>query len=283
MQPSMSRHQFMKSNDGVENKQILVYVQGNTLVCKQPTLRLNKPVVPPRVMGSDMTDKSRFNLLKTIHSINWEAKRKCLFCTLTYPEHGYFGNCREGGMHRSQFWRCIERYLGRHVPAFWRIEWEDRKSGRNLGLLWPHVHLLIIGVRYIPYTLVHDSWAAIQGVPKIVTEIREVKGREDAARYAAKYAAKTGPGSLVSAPNHNTRPRGRQWGVLRKKLLPVEECTGFVINDPALIDELKIAIPKLHDYAVQFGNTTFTLLGKSAKVMEGILREKGLDAIPLAG
>jgi len=279
----LSRNQFMQSNDGVENKKTLVYVQGNTLVCKQPKLMFHRPSPPARVMGTDMSDKSRFNLLKTIHSINWEDQGKCLFCTLTYPEKGYYSTCREAGQHRSSFWRSIEDYLGKKVPAFWRIEWEDRKSGVNLGYLWPHYHLLIVGVRYIPHTLVQDKWAAIHGVSHIHTYIDDCHSREDAALYAAKYAAKTGVCSLASAPNHNTRPRGRSWGILRKNILPVEQPRGYVIDDPRLMQEMAVMVPRLHDYAAQYGNVTFTLLGKSAKAMEGILKERGIDAIPLRG
>lgn len=80
------------------------------------------------------------------------------FVTLTLPDDVFTGNPTEFAESAKVYLANIQKRTGRICPgasAFWRIEWQPRKSGVYQGKLVPHFHLMVFGLP--ERTLAHDG------------------------------------------------------------------------------------------------------------------------------
>ena len=104
---------------------------------------------------------------------------------------------------------------------FWLIEWKKSLSGKLKGKLIHHFHLIVCKTAYIPWQAVREWWGKslhFKGILK--TWIERIYSPLQASLYIHKYIAKNA--SLdYGAYLHNGTSIGRQWGVLRKSLLPM--------------------------------------------------------------
>ncbi len=159
--------------------------------------------------------------------------------------------------------RFVEKHLGRHVAAVWRIEWEERQSGKYTGKLAPHFHLMLFGVEYLGWQKVREWWrrALRAGDGPLVTEVKRIYNEDGACRYLSKYVSKYR--SLDISAYHNSSLKfGRHWGILRKELIP--RCP--VVVDRVLTDQeaqmvRDFGAMRWKDYDAAVGHG-FTLLGK---------------------
>ena len=164
---------------------------------------------------------SRMNLLKMLNHVDSVKVNPAVFITLTYPDHvvrnEYAGRSRD----RAVFWRYVEKHLGRHVPAFWRIEWEERKSGVYTGLLRPHFHLMAFGVKYLDKDLMRDMWRKAIGSRELdlSTSVKRIRGTDAVSRYVSKYVSKYRSLDISTYRNSGLK-FGRHWGILRPSLVP---------------------------------------------------------------
>jgi hypothetical protein len=124
------------------------------------------------------------------------------------------------GTDRSQMIRHIENHLGRQVYGLWRTEWEPRKSGTCRGILAPHIHLVLFGIRFIPYDQINRWWQQIIQWPYYVrTEIRRARKQRTTLHYLSKYISKPVDSSLVYSSYPNT-PDGKHYDWIRRDLVP---------------------------------------------------------------
>ena len=167
------------------------------------------------------SEKSRWRLIKKTMRWDWDAIGPSVFVTLTYPDAYAKPTMDDRNMHRYLWHRHLEAWQGRHTPMLWRIEYAERKTGEMVGEAVPHWHMLIFSVPYIPYGLVNDWWrSVIRCTGYVRTDVRAVRGPHAAAKYLSKYLSKDVCSySLVRATYHNIR--GRHWGVLRERMIPV--------------------------------------------------------------
>lgn len=135
----------------------------------------------------------------------------------------------------------------------------------------PHVHLIVFGLRFIPYQVVNRLWRGVLGVDGALrTDVRRIKGQRDVAKYVAKYAAKVNPErSLVIASYLNIE--GRHWGIHRGDLIPWCVRTWDLRFTPDEIALLENAAASKIPYFPKGTRTGFSLFGPVVgKVMEEI-------------
>ena len=220
---------------------------------------------------------SRLRLLKAIAHIDWQAQEKYLLVTLTYPDARRESTYRERTQHRYLFHRYIEKHLGRKVAVLWRTEWKVRQSGRDVGQLAPHTHLVLFGVPFLDQKKVRLWWRKILEVQgPLATDVRAANDGIHAARYVAKYVAKKDDVALDYAAYLNNAP-GRPWGFLRKALIawqPKEGVRGLEEGVVLMGRHLaRIANPR-HRGGGQEG---FTIFGPAAKQIFARIQKSSLD------
>lgn len=146
--------------------------------------------------------------------------------------------------------RALQMRFVRQWPqgwALWGEEWQSRKSGEFLGVLMPHVHLIVGGVGVVGldrdgYLLADDlektaaalqlqhwfkeNWADVCGLDdqhrRRGADVQELDSRRKVFAYIAKYTGKVldqpvdaGTGELIHT--------GRMWGYWNKAAMPLFE------------------------------------------------------------
>jgi len=166
------------------------------------------------------TPAARLRMLRTVATIEWRNVKESLFVTLTYPDQYVRATAHERNQDRHWFFRSIENYLDRKVGALWRLEWVPRKSGTLLGTMQAHVHLIVFGVRFIPYQEVNRAWrVALGAVGNVRTDVQKIRGGRDVAKYVSKYCSKKPESSSLVNTTYLNAP-GRHWGMHRRTLIP---------------------------------------------------------------
>jgi hypothetical protein len=252
-------------------------LQGNLLSVKHLTDVKRPPPKGPRGNCKGFTRAVRLRLLKLIATIDWEKCKRGVFVTLTYPDGDEVPTFKQRNKDRYLFWRYVEKYLGRKLPTIWRCEWKPRLSGANKGIYYPHFHLLMMGVEYVSWETIRSWWRTItKKEGALATDIRRVEAGKMAALYVSKYVGKVD--QLVSLDNASyLNNAGRQWGVLRRGMLPrfpVHYVDDLTVEIVAHLRRAAGACLPWYDPTVDEG---FTLLGERAKALGNLLLAKGLD------
>lgn len=121
---------------------------------------------------------------------------------------------------RTLFMRSLEKHLGRKVGALWRLEWEERKSGKRLGCLTAHLHLIVFNVRFIEKDVIRACWRRVlHAVGPLMTWIDGIDSGRKKARYVSKYCSKLPDSSVLDNASYLDSV-GRHWGVMRRGLVP---------------------------------------------------------------
>jgi len=169
------------------------------------------------------TPSARLRMLRTVAKIDWRNVPPSVFVTLTYPDEYLRATAHERNQDRHWWFRSIENYLGKKVGALWRLEWVPRKTGIKKGQWEAHVHLIVFGVRFLPYQEANRAWrVALGAVGYVRTETKGIKnGQRDVAKYVSKYCSKRQNDSLVNTSYLNAP--GRHWGIHRRGLIPFAE------------------------------------------------------------
>jgi len=210
---------------------------------------------------TDFSRQARLRMLKHMHRIDFASGELPLFITLTYPDELATPDLDKRNVHRKVFARHLERLLEQQVGAAWRVEWVDRKSGNLVGQYCPHWHLLVFGIRFIPYQQINDLWKKTIGWDDYVrTEIKRVDQSGAINLYMAKYIAKDAvPLSLVIAAYQSKV--GRSYGWLRKSSIPLcPETYVSTLTDAQRRDLSTLAVERL-PLPVDGLEQSFTLMG----------------------
>lgn len=225
----------------------------------------------------EFSPSARFRMLKWIAEINWPKVGPSLFITLTYADEVVHDDKEKRNRERYLFLRSVENYLGHEVSSIWRVEREKRKSGRRKGESWPHLHLFVFGVRWIPSGLLRLWWnqATRSSVDQRV-HVRRPEDGKTATKYIAKYCGKAVPSyNLVIVTYLNSH--GRSWGCHRKSKIPLHPTERYPLLNPALVYWIRAkAGTKMRYLDLDFAET-FTVLGDLAVEIQNEWRKKSLD------
>jgi len=265
---------------GEDGDTLEITYQGQFLKWRE--LQEPQPQIDPPKRGrvTEFTKASRLRMLSYIAKVDWQANVPCLFITLTYPDSVNIRENYKATQHRSVFWRDLEKGVGHHVPALWRIEWVQRKSGKRKGEYMPHLHVITFREKYISHLDVNKWWRKAIGVKKVRTETKGMVNERQVGYYVAKYSAKVDDHSLVNAAYLNNIPPGRQWGILRKQLIKLHEKRVLRVKPDEQTDKIKAFGLEGFEWLNAAGTGSFTLLGNRAPQIGDIFFGEGILETP---
>lgn len=236
------------------------HVQGRCIEVTRKLLYSRFPDDNKRGPITTFTPESRMKMLRATARIDWKKVGKSVFVSLTYPDQHIERSYKERSKQRSLMARYIEKYADKKISLIWRCEWKARRSGMYKGMIVPHFHLIVCGVRYLPKALVRRWWRIVLGAKgPLCTDVRALKGEEGAARYLAKYLSKSDALDRAAYLN-NPYSMGRHWGITRSKLIPRMPID---VDKPINGDELKFAqeeakkVRQRYDEKIDGGFTIF--------------------------
>lgn len=176
------------------------------------------------------TRAARLRMLKMIATVDWSRAANSIFITLTYPDCRCQTTYKQRSVHRYLFMRKLEKHLDKQVSGLWRVEWEERKSGDNVGMLAPHFHLLLFDVPFVDWRKIRKWWGEIIDYKGYVkTWVKRCTGARGAGYYVAKYVGKTQDLSSLVNTAYLNNP-GRSYGYHRLRHIP--RCTASTIEHP---------------------------------------------------
>lgn len=253
---------------------------GSLLVYRKlgPPLWCPPPGIRNEVLG--FSDDARFRMLKYVAGIDWQAICEAHFITLTYPDDKKRKNKKEFNIDRNNFARNLERRLKTPLAGMWRIEWKRRLTGERKGQYMPHFHLLTFGSVEIPKEQVWNCWErAIREKVYADVDCERMKDKKQAGIYVSKYVGKAD--RLLGNDTYlNQVVPGRQWGKLRKKLIPrCEERTIRLIDCEVVDTACKKALEGRQEVNI-YGNESFTLLGPLAEEIGDFVFDNPVDGQP---
>lgn len=185
---------------------------------------------------------SRLRLLQKMATIKTKGL-KSVFVTLTYGQE--FPSPKTAKRHLDNFLKRIGRAY-ENVSGFWRMEFQQRGA--------PHFHVIFFGLPYIDKDDLATMWGEIVGNEfwdntsnpqrPPFTRIELLSSHKHAARYVAKYVAKSdSDGGFNIAPYLTVRGDfihpvtgevdgkvGRWWGVFNAAALPLADLVEIVVN-----------------------------------------------------
>ena len=172
--------------------------------------------------------QSRLNAIKKLGRV--DSRERPLFCTLTYPDL-FPVEPRQWANDLGKFLRR----LARRFPGagyFWVREMQRRKSGKMLGELAPHYHLLIWGVSLVDArSFFPQAWfeSVASGDSRHLRAGTDVQGAhrvQGLKRYVSKYITKAESKDVLDAYPDGT---GRWWGANTK--LPLSRVLNAKLDD----------------------------------------------------
>lgn len=261
----------------------VVVISGKLLEFKIGTNLPGRATGKPRGTIVKFSESSRLRMLKFIATVEWGKIPNAVFITLTYPDERAIRTHWDRNKDRALFWRYMEKHLGRHVSGLWRIEWKERKSGKNRGKVLPHIHLLVFGVKYVPKEKVREWWRRILSVEgPLATHVRGYDQGEHAAIYVAKYVGKK-DGSPTLDYHSYLNSTGRHWGYLRRGLIPLAERVVLHHLTEREIAFLNRAAAEKLPWIKPGTPTSFSLLGDYAVDVQKNLFRIGIDRLGKKG
>jgi hypothetical protein len=194
---------------------------------------------------------SRRRLMRLIAST--ERRNRPLFVTLTYPD--------EFNPSHDKWKRDIDVFGKRFLRAFaggsyvWRIEFKERLTGLNAGLIAPHYHLLVWGVSITDFRRFGDkAWHGVVGSGdkkhlSAGVSSERIRKWGGTMAYVSKYIAK-----VEAFPDGWT---GRVWGVVGRADVPWAVMITLDIASTAGIKLTRLArkMLKLRGRVLPFGLT----------------------------
>jgi len=224
--------EFVQREDIKHRKGELKVWQGASLLeCKRPQSWTNLEQRRGGTRGKvkAFSDASRRRMLRLIAKL--EQTRKPIWMDLTYPDE-FFNERLDGRLlkesHLKKFYQRLE-YVFPEVAVIWKLEYKDRKSGKFVGEMFPHFHMLVWGLHdenlYDLRQLVARMWWEVCGKLSDAhleagTSVSRIKSYRGVFFYAAKYMSKEVEEEVSEV--------GRWWGVKGRENLPEAYC--HVIN-----------------------------------------------------
>lgn len=252
-------------------------VQGELITVKGHLIDYEGQLGGKRGTIKGFSRASRLRMLKFVATLDWPAIRHGVFLTLTFPDSRARCGKAERNQYRHTFFRAMENHLGSEIGALWRCEWMVRKTGKYVGKLAPHFHLVIPGVRFIAKDKVKDLWRKSLGVNHYVSAwIDSLQTKRKQAVYIAKYCAKEIDASVLDCDAYlNTG--GRHWGYHRKHLIPqCERRDYFPLPDRVAEDLRRTASWNLTDYRMET-DPGFSLFGEKGQQLADAMEKMAID------
>jgi len=190
------------------------------------------------------------------------------FATLTYSDD-YLPNVKDYSVWKKNLDTFGKAFL-RAFPGgsfVWRLEFQDRKSGDNIGTVFPHFHLLVWGAASSDFRgWLSRTWNRVCKLGKdhllAGTNVRDVKSLDGAAvsAYVSKYVAKKALKDGYEAQNRLT---GRCWGIVGRVNLPID-------TDPVMVRLDAWQAVELQRYARRYASRVSDFHGGGRSFGKGV-------------
>jgi hypothetical protein len=166
------------------------------------------PIGGKRSSVNSFSSAARRRLQRLLASIRTDAFDHAIFITFTYPDE------IPSQSKRRRDWDRMQTSFRREFPSacgIWRLEFIERKSGKNIGKVAGHYHFLVFNLTEPLLQWLSFAWYRVVGSGdekhlRAGTSFEECWNREQAAFYLCKYAAKEWDLEIEGS--------GRRWGVL---------------------------------------------------------------------
>jgi len=242
--------EFVQREDIKHRKGELKIWQGASLLeCKRPQSWTNLEQIRGGKRGKvkAFSDASRRRMLRLIAKL--EQTRKPLWMDLTYPDE-FFNERMDGKLlkesHLKKFFQRLQ-YVYPEVAVIWKLEYKARKSGKHVGAMFPHFHMLVWGLHdenlYDLRQLVARMWWEVCGKLSAKhleagTSVSRIKSYRGVFWYASKYMSKEVEEEVSEV--------GRWWGVKGREKLPEAYCH---VIDNLEDEQYKAVIDWMAEYA----------------------------------
>lgn len=240
-------------------------LQGDVLRVRVPG---SKPplVVRKRQSVKAYSRGAKFRMLRFVNAVNYSKVHAARFISLTFPDECYSEDVELPCLMRRMIVE-IEKWTGQ-CGMLWRIEWEVRQSGGEVGNLYPHFHIVVFSGRFIPYWEVNKSWKRIIGrIGYCRTETRASKGKRQTVRYVSKYVSKVNDAASLVYSAYQNKPRGRHWGIRRKELIPMCPARACIITSATILKRLRELVRRKYPGLDADESRGFTLLNEECAVI----------------
>jgi len=211
----MNRTHYQQKKGKVE-----ICVNGNLAKCQLPITRPIGKIGSGRGSITGFSRQSRSRMMKMAGRL--EKAKRPLFFTLTYPDEflNQFDGHELKEKHLKNFWKRME-YGFDNLSCIWKLEYKPRKSGENVGELYPHFHLMVWGLYdddiFVLRDIVARAWWEVCGKLsddhlEAGTRVERMRSEKGTMFYLAKYMGKMEGEDLQV---------GRWWGVKGRNELPL--------------------------------------------------------------
>jgi len=243
---------------------VIAYIeaQGSLLrlrVLGQTTRKANPNVVRGRIRG--FSAKARSRLLRLFARMMMKGVR-ATFITLTFRRFPTNAEAK-----RSL--KAFMQYIRDNYPeasAVWRMEHQKR------GAI--HFHLLCFNLPYWHWQDILSVWKSCSNQDKTRIDVRLVRSGRGVMSYVSKYIAKCekriGITFFIHPPYQQKGRKwrkGRYWGYLNKKALPLAEKVEGLITDMKTIKRLSNAAWEIIGTDNRYGSLSFHLFYDNAKAL----------------
>lgn len=183
--------------------------------------------------------KARARRLKWIASVDWLKAGAGFLVTVTYPDEQSNHTMEERKTQRYLLNRWIVERCERDLGCFWRVEWKSRLTGKYLGEMRPHMHLLYMGFQTVNFRGIRERWEEIIGAQEYTQiDVTYVSVGNMVSVYAAKYCSKEASASYLDNVPYRNRT-GRHTGEFRRNLIPMHPLETVSNINQAILTFLK--------------------------------------------
>lgn len=255
-----------------------VEIQGKRITVTTRLIEYKPQLVAKRGCISRFSEAARLRMLRWVASVNWRRMTRGHFFSFGYADDVAHNTKEQRKRHIYEFHRDMEIYLGREIPLSWRIEWEPRKSGRFVGEILPHWHMIVAGTSFLDYRKLRASWCRITRTKQVPNmRFDRLKNGDAVSMYIAKYAAKSEDALLLGNLSYGNIT-GKHYGYRRRNGFPMCKKTTFRDLTPDVVKRLRATAASCLPWYRADADGGFTLLGENAVKVQARLTQLCLDA-----
>lgn len=222
---------------------------------------------------------SRLRLFKLTNRLEFSRAGRCTFATCTWRDEVGRPSPAAITQARSNAQKSLERLAGQQCAGFWRIEWQNRLSGRYVGQPMPHLHAIYFNMPWVAKEEWSAAWArAIGWEGRVSVKLEEIQNLRKCLYYVSKYVAKLDALSNLDIVSYlSNYIGGRRWGTYRKNLIPLADKHELRVPPGELVDRIRAVATKAWEKTPINPDVGFSIFGPAAKEIQKLVDDWALQ------